>query len=86
MPAAAASGIAACSPVRGMNVVDVVVLPPTTGAVVVVVQPGPEPLPLPLPDPGHVWAPAPEAPTTVRQTRNPKQSATLVARRPIVRT
>lgn len=85
-PAAAARGIAACSPVRARLLVVVVVLALTTGAVVVVTQPPPEPLPLPLPEPGHVWAPAPEAPTTVRQTRNPKQSVNLVARRPIVRT
>ena len=54
-PAAAANGIAACSPVRARPVSVLVVLPATMGAVVVVSQvTAPEPLPEPLPDPGHV--------------------------------
>jgi hypothetical protein len=78
--------MAACSPVKGKvpDGVVVVVEPELPDATVVVVQP--EPLPLPLPLPPQLWALAAEAPTTVRQTRNPRHRATLVASRPIVRT
>jgi hypothetical protein len=87
MPAAAARGIAACSPVKA-KVGDVVVVSPlTTGAVVVVTHGTPEALPALPPEPEQsTWALAAEAPTTVRQTRNPRHRVTLIASRPIVRT